>query len=426
MRIPVRHRLVGMLFAGSAVNFVDRVNISVAAPAMMAAAGLAKDQFGLVFSAFLLGYALMQIPSGVFADRHSPRRLLIAAFVGFSLFTALTPVAAGAVVWLLLVRLLIGVFEGPTFPAITSFNSRWFPPKEFGRAQTVSLAGGSVGQMLAYPMTAWIILQFSWEAVFYVSALLGLLWVAVWTWYARDRPHEHRGVDDHELRHIRAEVAPKTSFRMPLKLMLSSPPVLLLVGAGMTFALVLWTFLFWFPTYLIEARGFSLAQVAALGVAIQGCGFLGTVSSGILSDMLLRRTGNSRLARTLYPGVCIALAAGLLVGAVLASSIKLSICCFALFYFFIQSVHLAFLTTPAVLHPQQAASIYGLVNCFASLGAMCGPALAGFLMADAAADWARTFGMIATFGLLSAVLLFSISVAPIKDPAATRSAGTAL
>jgi len=91
MALPVRYHMIGLLFVGSVVNYVDRVNISVAAPVMMKELGWTKDEFGWVFSSFLMGYALLQIPGGVIADRWSGRKVLVLAFCGFSVFTFLTP-----------------------------------------------------------------------------------------------------------------------------------------------------------------------------------------------------------------------------------------------------------------------------------------------------------------------------------------------
>ena len=86
MAWPVRHKMVGLLFCSSIVNYIDRVNISVAAPAMMLATGWDKGRFGLVFSAFLVGYTLLQIPGGILADRWSARKVLALVFGGFSAF----------------------------------------------------------------------------------------------------------------------------------------------------------------------------------------------------------------------------------------------------------------------------------------------------------------------------------------------------
>ena len=231
--------------------------------------------------------------------------------------------------------------------------------------------------MIAYPLTAWIILSASWPTVFYVSALLGFAWVGVWLWFSKDHPREHPAMTAHELQAIEASRFEEPAVPTPLRKLLLSVPVLMLSGGAMCFAFVLWTFLFWFPTYLIEARGLSLKAVATAGLLIQGCGFLGTVSSGVVSDWLLRKTGRPRVARTLLAGSCVTVAAVMLVSAVEVADTTLALLLFALFYFALMTVHVAFLATPATLHPRRAATIYGMINCCASTGAVCGPALIG-------------------------------------------------
>ena len=124
MAWPVRYNMTGLLFCSSVINYVDRVNISVAAPVMMAATGWDKDLFGWVFSIFLVGYAMGQLPGGIIADRWSGRNVLAVAFFGFSLFTLLTPFGERAFALLLALRFLVGVFESMTFPAMASINSR--------------------------------------------------------------------------------------------------------------------------------------------------------------------------------------------------------------------------------------------------------------------------------------------------------------
>src|SRR3954454_9975046 len=111
MALPVRYKLVGLLTAGSTINYADRVNISVAAPVMMASLGWNEAHFGVVFSSFLVGYTLLQIPGGVLADRWSSRKLLPLSCIGFSVFTALTPLGALAFGLMLAIRCCVGVFE---------------------------------------------------------------------------------------------------------------------------------------------------------------------------------------------------------------------------------------------------------------------------------------------------------------------------
>ena len=412
MSWPVRHKMVGLLFCSSVVNYIDRVNISVAAPAMMLTTGWDKDRFGLVFSAFLVGYALLQIPGGVLADRWSARKVLAVAFCGFSLFTALTPLGQQAFGLLLVLRFLVGAFEALTYPSVTSINSRWIPKPEFGRAQTLSVSGASVGQMVAYPLTAWIILQFSWEMVFYANAVLGVLWAAGWLWYAADSPRQHPGIGQDELSYIESNVAPKPHGKLPLHLIFTSGPILTLAVGTMCYAYILWTFLFWFPTYLVEARGFSLATVGALGVVVQGMGFVGTISGGAISDGLLRRGWSPQMARTRFAGLCVSVAAALLIGAVLVPSATLCVILLMLFYLLFLSALVGVMATPVEFNQHLAGAIFGTINSLGSFAGIFGPVTAGFMVTQTD-SWVLPFAVAAAAGVVCAILLCLVPVRPI-------------
>ena len=145
------------------------------------------------------------------------------------------------------------MFESVTIPALTSVNARWIPRAEFGRAQTLSVSGVTVGQMIAYPLTTWIILNFSWQLVFYFNALLGLVWAALWLWFATDTPGEHPQISEEERTYIEANLLPRPAAPLPLRTVFANTSLLTVTLAYMCFAYVLWMFLFWFPTYLVEA-----------------------------------------------------------------------------------------------------------------------------------------------------------------------------
>ena len=411
--IPVRYKIVSLLLTGTAINYLDRVNISVAAPAMMAATGLQKSEFGLVFSAFLLGYAAMQIPAGLIADKRNTKRVLAISFCALSLLTALTPLAAKTLMSLLIVRLLLGISEAMIFPAVTAFNVRWFPPGEFARAQMIGASGAPIGQMVAYPLTAWLVLQASWQMAFYVSAVLGLIWVAVWHWFSRNYPREHPAITAAELALVPGAENSDPSPGWPLRRLATAAPVVVLAASAMGFSFVLWTVLFWLPPYLTEARGLSLARVGAYGVAIQACGAIGLLGSGVLSDAILKRTNKVHIARTKLPAVCMLLAVVCLLAAVTTPSTPGCLILLGAFYFFLMSTPVAYHATPAALLPRQAASIYGIINCCASIGGIFGPAAVGFIT-TVAGRWERSFEMVAAIAFCSALLLFAAPVRPLE------------
>src|SRR6516164_7563150 len=202
-RTRVRWFLIFWLFVLSAVSFLDRVNISVAASAIASDYHLSDVELGWVFSSFLWGYALFQTFGGWLADRLGPRRVLTAGVVWWGIFTALTaavmPTVAGAIYIFVLVRFLLGAGEAIIFPASNQFISRWIPTEERGFANGLIFAGVGAGAGVAPSLVTYILLHYGWRWSFWFSALLGLIVGALWYLAARDTPEKHPGVSGTEL-----------------------------------------------------------------------------------------------------------------------------------------------------------------------------------------------------------------------------------
>ena len=414
MARPVRYKIVGLLFSGTVINYIDRVNIAVAAPVIMATAGWSKSELGTIFSAFLVGYAVLQLPGGLVADRWSARKVLAFAFFGFSLFTALTPQAV-SVFWLLLsTRFLVGMFESVTFPALTALNAHWIPRAEFGRAQTLSVSGVTVGQMVAYPLTGWIILNFSWQIVFYFNALLGLIWAVVWLRFATDTPSEHPQISEEERTYIEANLTPKPAVSLPLRTVFANTSLLIVTFSYMCFAYVLWMFLFWFPSYLVEARGMSIGEMSTVGVFMHAGAFVGIVGSGALSDWLLRNGWSPQFARVRFGGFGLALALPCLVMAALAPSAAVCVVFLVLFYGLF-SIGIGIFTTIAIeFNPHQAGAIFGMMNTLGTFAGILGPWSAGQLIEKSGGDWTLPLFVAAGVGAVSAIILFLVKIKKVE------------
>lgn len=414
MTWPVRYKIVGLLTLGTMINYIDRVNISVAAPDIMRETGWDKAQFGAIFSAFLIGYAILQYPGGVLADRWSPRKVLAFSCVGFSLFTALTPLGQHAFFLLLALRFLVGACESSSLPSLTTLNARWTPRHEFSRAQTLGISGASLGQMIAYPSTAWIIEHFSWQMVFLVNAGVGLLWVFLWLAYATDTPREHAAVSTEELQEIeRGRGTVTTQVSISLRSMLKSPSVLFLCFSYMLFGFIAWIFILWFPTYLVEARGLSRMHMGLVGMLPTGASFLGIIAGGVLSDYLLRTGWSPRNARARVPGLCIGLSLPFLLAAVTTPSVSLAIVLFVCFYFTLSLSVAGFWSLPLELHSQAVGAISGLMNMAGNCAGVFGPLTAGIIVARTG-SWTLPFYLVAVLGVICSLsLVFLVSAKPV-------------
>lgn len=415
MAWPVRYNIIGLLTLGTMINYIDRVNISVAAPDIMRETGWDKAQFGLVFSAFLVGYALFQYPGGLIADRWSARKTLALSCLGFSLFTALTPLGQSAFLLLLFLRFLVGACESASFPSLASLNARWVPRQEYGRAQTFSISGAALGQMVAYPTTTWIIEHFSWETVFYVNAVVGVLWMTLWLAYSTDTPQEHRAVGAEELQEIEGGRVPRAApVAVPLWSIVKSPAVLSLCASYMLFGFIAWIFILWFPTYLVEARGFSRMHMGLVGMLPTGASFLGIAAGGVVSDSLLKKGWGVRAARARFPGLAVGLSLPFLLAAVTTPSATFSVILFICFYFILSLAVSGYWAMPLELNPHLVGAISGVMNTAGNLAGIFGPLTAGVIVARTG-NWALPFYLVAALGVCCGLIFFFlVSTKPVK------------
>ncbi len=304
-RTRVRFFLSFWLFVLSAIAFLDRINISVAGLQIGRDFGLSNQHLGWIFSSFLIGYAVFQLPAGVLAVRYGPRRVLTIGVLIWGLATALTAVlptgVPNALLFLILVRCALGIGETVIYPAANQFVARWIPQDERGIVNGLIFAGVGVGSGLTPPLLTWIIIDYGWRAAFWFSAILGVLASAVWWVFARDTPEEHPGVSRAERREIRegltlhSVAAPATrqgeGGKILWRAMFSRADLAALMLGYFSFGYVAWVFFSWFFLYLTQARGFNLKASAYFTMLPFLCMTVFSLVGGGLSDRLTRLYG---------------------------------------------------------------------------------------------------------------------------------------
>jgi ACS family glucarate transporter-like MFS transporter len=301
----VRWFLVFWLFVLSAVAYLDRVNLSIAGVKLAEEFAISNIQLGLVFSAFLLGYALFQTPAGWLADRFGSRRVLTAGVVWWGVFSALTAGIShrisNVVFTLLVLRFLLGAGEAIIYPASNQFVARWIPRHERGKANGFIFAGVGIGAGVTPPVISYLMVHYGWRSSFVVSALIGFAVGAVWFVAARDTPEAHPSVSSDELTVIQKGIASAKASEngglLSWSRILSSRNVWILSLAYSCFGYVAWVFFSWFYLYLAKVRGLDLKASALYAtlpfLAMAVCSPLG----GAISDSLTKRFG-PRLGRS--------------------------------------------------------------------------------------------------------------------------------
>lgn len=294
-----RHTLLGLIFALTVITYFDRLCISAAMPSIAAQFNLTPDQKGWVFSAFTFAYAAFEVPSGWLGDRFGARFALTRIVLWWSAFTALTGAAFGF--WsLIVIRFLFGMGEAGAFPNIARAVSRWFPAKEQGRALSVSFVGLATGSAMTAPIVLTLLQRQSWRWVFAECGAIGALWLVVWRRWFRDLPEESPSVNDAELKLIREGRSAReleSARHIPWKMIFTSPNLAFVCLMYFAYSYGLFFYITWLPTYLHEARGFSINSTKWLAAAPWAVSAVAFWIGGWATDWLALRTGNLKLAR---------------------------------------------------------------------------------------------------------------------------------
>ena len=271
-----RYTVVGALFVLSLITYIDRAAISTAKGPMASELSLSDQAVGLVFSAFALGYAAAQIPSGWFADHIGPRRALAIVVAFWSLLTSLTG-AMRRLVPLLVVRFLFGVAEAGAFPGSARVFYNWLPASERGIANGVLFSGALLGGALAFPFYAWLLQHYSWRGAFYILGVPGLLWAAAWLIWFRDYPNN---------RIVHQDVA--ADKQLSFGKILVSPRMILAMLQYFAGNFTFYICISWMHPFLLEQYDLTDAQAAGYSMVPLLCGSSANWAAGFLVDALYK------------------------------------------------------------------------------------------------------------------------------------------
>jgi ACS family glucarate transporter-like MFS transporter len=314
---PTRVRYWVVVFAVTLaiITYIDRVALSQAAPSISKELNLSKTQMGMAFSAFILFYALFEIPSGVLGDRFGPRKVLMRIVVWWSFF-----IAASGRAWswasLMVIETLFGAGEAGCFPNIAKAFSVWLPQDERVRAQGIVWLSARWGGAITPVLVFWIFKFVSWRNAFALFGLMGVVWAFFFYRWFRDRPSDNPKVNAAELTLLRsAEHNAEVHGGIPWGKFGRSPQVWLLCAQYFCLSYSWYFYATWLPTYLREARHLDGAtkQFAILAGMPLFMGGIGSLFTGFISKPLTRVTGSVTATRKLMACTGFIGASGLLV-----------------------------------------------------------------------------------------------------------------
>ena len=387
--------VLGLLCVMYLVLYMDRVNISTAAPLIQADLGLSNAQLGLAFSGFAYPYALFQLFGGWIGDRAGPRRMLAWCGVIVCAATVLTG-AVGGLGALFAARVALGFGEGAMFPTATNAMARWVPRSRWGFAQGITHAFARLGNALTPPLVAGLIALASWRASFVMLGVVSLTWAVVWAWFFRDDPSEHKWITPAELGALPpARPAGRPAAGVPWRRLLRR--ILPVTAVDFCYGWTLWLFLSWIPSFFYKAYGLDLKSSAFFAAGVFLAGVLGDTAGGVLSDTVLKRTGRLSSAR------CGVIAAGLLGAALFLTPILFThdltavTLCLSAAFFCAELVVAPIWSIPMDIAPQQAGTASGMMNLGFGVAGIISPVAFGLVL-DATGSW--TYPFVASIVLL--------------------------
>lgn len=311
-RTRVRWLIITVLFIITTINYADRATFSIAGQSASKELGLDPVAMGYILSAFAWAYVLGQIPGGALLDKFGSKKIYTIALIVWSGFTALqgfagffTGLMAASVLFAM--RFAVGLGESPSFPANARIVAAWFPGSERGTASAIFNSAQYFSLVAFAPLMGWLAHSFGWRSVFWVMGVVGILAALVFVKLIHS-PLAHPAVNKAEVDYIEAggglvrmeekNTANGAAFNWANVRQVLTSRMLLGVYLGQYCINVLtYFFVTWFPIYLVKERGLSILQAGFTAALPALCGFAGGILGGMISDALLKKTGNLDIAR---------------------------------------------------------------------------------------------------------------------------------
>ena len=388
--------VLGLLCLMYLITYVDRANVATAAGEIRRELSLTATQWGTISSAFGYPYILFQIFGGWVGDRFGPRWTLFACGLVWATATILTGLA-GSFMLLFLVRVMLGFGEGATFPVATRAMQAWTPPDRRGFAQGVTHAFARFGNAITPPIVAWLVVTVSWRGSFVALGGISLIWVVVWVLYFRNVPAEHPGITPEELALLpnrggrpavrRVDVPWK---RLAIRML---PVTIVYFCYGWT----LWLYINWLPQFFQQEYNLQIMSSARYSSTVFAAGVVGDYVGGVISDSILRRTGDLRKARRNVIVVAFLSSAVFLVPIFLTRDLNVIVFSLAGAFFCAELVIGPIWAVPMDIAPKYSGTASGFMNTGSAIAAVLSPLAFGYL-ADLTGNWHVPF--IGSLGLL--------------------------
>ncbi len=383
-RTKKRWFMLFLLFILTAINYLDRTNMAVAASSMSQELGFNAATMGLLFSAFSWSYGLMQIPGGWFIERFGSRIAYTASLFAWSLFTMFMGVGR-TFATLFGIRLAIGAAEAPAFPTNSRVVAAWFPSHERATATSIYTAGEFIGLAFLTPVLFWILESYGWREIFYITGFIGIVASIFWFLLYRE-PGSGSGANEAELTYIReggglgsqASEKQKITWSQITELFKHRQLLGIYLGQFANTS-TMFFFLTWFPTYLVISKNLPLLKAGMYAVIPYVGALCGVLIGGYWSDTMLRHGSSLSKARKL-PIICGLICSMTIMTANYFDSLNAIIAVMAIAFFGQGMAAIVWSTVGDVAPSHSVGLAGGVFNFIGNLAGIITPIVIGFIV----------------------------------------------
>ncbi|MGD0582543.1 MAG: MFS transporter [Bacteroidales bacterium] len=400
--------IVSMLSATATAGYIVRVNVSTAGPLLMREFGLSQVAMGRIFSAFLLGYALFQVPAGALADRWGARRVLAIAAWFWVIFTVLQAIvgagilestAGASVILFMVIRFLLGITASPAYPGAAQGVSKWVLPHQQGRANGIVIASIGLGSAIAPPLVSNVMVHWGWRPAMVISAIPALIIALVWL-----RIREPQRIDE-----TTSDTGLKEEDIAKTEGSLRSPAFILLTISYTLQGYVGYIFVTWFYLYLVQERHFGLLGGAWMSSLPWVLSIISIPLGGYISDRLSSGRRGPVKGRRIIPvlgmvvsGIFISIGAH--TGSAVMAALSL-----ALATALILCVEGPFWTMMMRIAGKRSGTAGGIMNMGSNIGGLISPALTPLIASWI--GWENALHVAAILAVIGGLLWFRIKPA---------------
>lgn len=401
-----RWKVAWLIFAISFISYMDRVNLSVATPVIMQEFGFTKIDMGLIQSFFFAGYALMQVPGGMMAEKFGHRFTGSVAVAWWSVFTGLTAAAFGRYSFAF-VRLMFGLGEAPIYPAFAIAEHKWFNKDEKGKASSFILNGCFFGPVIGPAVVVWLMTTFGWHHVFLSFGVIGMVLAYLWHKFVTDDPADSPYVNKAELEHINEGRAADAEKKIaPWGRLLRSSQFWALGIQFLITDYIMYVFLAWLPLYLMEVHGFSLSKMGIWAAAPWLSLMLVVFACGYVTDKVIRAGASQNFVKTLTGAAGILLCACTLYISTKTADPMMNVFWLSVSLGSLGLTMSASWSSVITMGGQYAGSVSGWMNFWGNIGGVLAPTTTAWVATNY--GWQAALAATAVTGIVGAAAWFLV------------------